>query len=196
MNIEGPPLEKLVRRLIDTPDVLLREPVIKTKGDLAVSAVVGDLFRFLDGSKTGYWSDLGIFESGSGLDRNRLRLIVLVAYLLHDDWFEAKKHLVAPTSKLLATELDGLAKRIEMPHFINSADRREELIRYCLSKLDIRPFGEHPSQAKDRLYALDTLEAERVLQETKAAEEKARRLRAEIKRRLEEEEAAAKAMRE
>lgn len=189
-------MEKLVRRLIDTPDVLLREPIIKTKGDLAVPAVVGDLLRFLQGDNSADWPDLQAFSSESGFDRNRLRLIVLVAYLLHDEWFSGKTHLVSPTLNLLKTELDGLAKRIEMPQFINIADRREELIRYCLSKLDLRPLGERQSQAKDRLHALDTIEAERVLQETKAAEEKARRLRAEIKRRLEEEEAAAKAMRE
>ncbi|MBL7978800.1 MAG: hypothetical protein JNN12_10710 [Bacteroidetes Order II. Incertae sedis bacterium] len=196
MNQEGPRLEKLTRRLIDTPEVILYEPVIKNKGDLSVPALVGDLLRFIQGTPGAYWPDLSPFTSNSGLDRNRLRMMVLVTYLLHDDWFQGKTHLVDRTFKLLATGLDPLAKRIEVNRFIEDPDRREELIRYCLAQLDLRPSGERINQAKDRLHALDTVEAERVLQATKAAEEKARRLREEIKRRLEEEEAAAKSMRE
>src|SRR5262249_34173546 len=71
-------------------------------------------------------------------------------------------------------ELCGLVKASELT---TDPDRREELARLCLNSLNLRPAGETRAQAEDRLMTLSTTERQRVLQEARAAEERARQIR-------------------
>ncbi len=45
MQSEGPPLEVLLRRLLETPSEFLAEPRIGGHGDIDVAAVVWDVLR-------------------------------------------------------------------------------------------------------------------------------------------------------
>ena len=61
--------------------------------------------------------------------------------------------------------------------YINDSERREEFARFLLARLDYRPAGESITQATDRLSALSTTERNRLLQESREAEARARAIR-------------------
>jgi hypothetical protein len=142
-------------------------------------------------------------------DRARLSLVLLACWLLHDEWFRharlagaglADAGLAQPARLrlLLTTGLADLAAVAAAPQFVADPDRREELVRLCLSALGLRPAGETIAQAEDRLATLNSAERERLVLATRAAEARARAIREAMARRAREAEVEAnlKAMRE
>ena len=73
---------------------------------------------------------------------------------------------------------------------MTDGDRREELVRLCLSELGIRPAGETVDEATDRLNTLDSVERVNVVRKTRKAEARARKIREEMARKRAEEAAA------
>jgi len=100
-------------------------------------------------------------------------------------------------AELLREALEPLAALIDAERFVADPERREELVRLLLSRLDLRPAGESEYQAADRLKSLDSVERDRLIRDAKAREEreKAKRLRQKMASR-QAREAAAKANRE
>ncbi|MFQ5570261.1 MAG: hypothetical protein ACE5G0_11340 [Rhodothermales bacterium] len=184
-----------MHRLQECPAAFLEEPQIGTGGVVSVAAVVADLLRTLADDYQ-LRPDTAPFRAKSAKTRNRLRLILITSWLLHDAWFREQDGLAKPVAKLLAHDLDALALLVDAGQFVTDPDRREELARYCLSRLGFRPKGETKAQAEDRLTTLDSVERARVVRETKAAQERARKIREEMRRQRERERAAAKPMRE
>lgn len=133
-----------------------------------------------------------------GLDPG-VRLALVASWLLHDDWFRTAGRFGPDACRFLfnlaAGGLRPLSLAVEPRRFVAEPDRREELVRLCLSALGVLPRGETPEQAKDRLAALDTLETERTAAAARKAQERARRVMEEMKRKAAEE-AAAKTSRE
>jgi hypothetical protein len=84
---------------------------------------------------------------------------------------------------------------VDAERFVTDPERREELVRHCLAKLALRPRGETDEQANDRRTSLDSVERRRIIEATRAAEERAREVREALVRKAAEE-AAAKATRE
>jgi hypothetical protein len=201
MEIEGPPLESLTRRLAECPPEFLDEPYIKvtnkkTKGRVLVSAVVNDLIVELGGSSL---TPAQLEQYSTAYDiprtRNRLKLILIGCWLLHDPWFRQQNALAQTAYDLLATGLDELADLTTARKFITEPDRREELARLCLKALNFRPAGETEAQAQDRLATLNTAERQRVIKAAREAEERAQQIREAMARKAAEE-AADKAGRE
>jgi len=192
MREEGPLLESLTRRLAECPPEFLRPPkVTDWVGEIDVKAVVCDHLRAmkLDGIAG---LDLSPLDSdGTGSSINRLRLILLATWILHDDWFLQRPRLAPAMWSLLSNELNDLAEVVGADEAVKDPDRREELIRVCLSQLGLRPLGETEAQAVDRLATLDSAERIRVIRKTRAAEARAR----EIRQRMAEEAARAAAAR-
>jgi hypothetical protein len=104
-------------------------------------------------------------------------MISLATWLLHDDSFLARKDLADAMWKLLSKELDDLATVVRAENVINDPDRREEFVRVCLKYLNLRPKGETPTQAADRLNTLDSAERLKVVRQTRDAEARARKIR-------------------
>ena len=95
MDREGPPLETLLRRLLETPAEFLAEPRIGRRGEIDVGAVLWDTFREL-GSPPLSEEDLSLFRpSGRGAtkQRNRLRVSLITCWLLHESWFRGQSEL-------------------------------------------------------------------------------------------------------
>jgi hypothetical protein len=188
MTEPGPPLERLVRRLLETPPEFLDEPRIDTRGEVVVGAVVNDLLRMHGVRATE--ADLKPFRGSTAkADRNRLTLAAVVAWLLADEWFLARG-LAAPA--LLAL-LDGMAGELAAgaaaERFVHDPDRREELARLALARLGCRPAGETGQQATDRLSALSGAERRRLLEASRAAEARAREIRIALAKQAAEESA-------
>jgi hypothetical protein len=208
MTEEGPPLESLTHRLAECPPEFLLEPVVESHGKVHAAAVVGDLLKEL-GASGGL--DLELFQgsldvrgerrSRAGLVRdpvrhaNWLRLVLVSSWLLHDSWFRERKSFDTLAHTFLAEGLDELATVAEAGQFVSEPDRREELVRRCLNALNLRPAGETIAQARDRLTTVDSVELQRVLADTAAAEARARQIR-EMMARKAAEAAAAKVTRE
>jgi hypothetical protein len=195
MTTQGPDIATLVRRVIDCPaDLLAHEPRIGGSGRIAVDAVVYDLLCDL-GAPADARADLSAFVGRAPGERNRLRLVLVAAWLLYDEWFRARGDLADRALALLRDGLTPLAAIVDADKAVADADRREELVRLCLEGLALRPRGETEKQARDRRTALDSVERRRVVEATRAAEERTRRVREEMARKATEA-AAAKATRE
>lgn len=181
MNQSGPHLETLLRRLADTPPDFLDEPRIGSTGQVFVPAVVNDLL-----SRLGERAPLTIlerFQAKNGVaDRNRLMLVMIVAWLLADDWFVAARLPQADSVRLLDETARELAEASAARKYIDDPDRREELARLALARLGYRPAGETVAQATDRLSALSVSERYRLLEASRAAEARARAIREELVR--------------
>jgi hypothetical protein len=190
---EGPDLASLVHRLAECPPEFLEEPRIGDSGRIVVAAVVFDLVADLGG--VGISNVHLPFRSGDPADRNAMRIVLVVCWLLHDTWFRARRDLGAAAHAFLIEEPPLLAPVVDALRFVTDPDRREELVRHCLARLGLRPKGETEEQAADRKTALDSVERRRLVEETRAATLRAERVREEIARKAAEE-AAAKATRE
>jgi hypothetical protein len=185
---EGPFLETLTRRLAETPEEFLAEPQLAGKGVVDVAAVVGDLCGLLGGSASA--SELARFAgSDAKRDRNRLAISLLLAWLLWEPWFRQARPPVAALLALLDDGAKELATLTPARKFVTDPDRREELARFALGRLDLRPAGETVAQAQDRLTTLSATERARVLQASRAAEQRARAIREALVRKAAEESA-------
>lgn len=160
--------------------------------------MVSDLLADLGGTPlTG--GEASVYARGRKGAEPGVRLALVAAWLLHDPWFRSAGRFGPDACRFLydlaAGGLHALSKLVEPRRFVTEPDRREELARLALSALGLLPRGENPEQAKDRLAALDTVETERTAVESRKAQERARRVMEEMKKKAAQE-AAAKASRE
>ncbi len=190
----GPPIEKLVRRLVDTPADFLAPPNTSSTVGTDVAALVSDLLRS--------YGTAGLDSRGASafrLDdgpttRNWLRTVLVVTWLLNEPSLIAERR-IEHTWALLESGLKEIASLVDADLFVTDDDRREELARRVLASLDLIPAGETLAQATDRLLTLDSGERYRVVAATHSAKERAAAVRAAMQSRAAEE-AAAKASRE
>ncbi len=188
MQAEGPVLETLTRRLAETPEDFLAEPRIGSSGRIHVAAVVGDLIRTF-GEPLEAPSLSGFDGTDPRRDRNRLAVTLLLTWLLADDWFRQNKLPPGALLELLNQGSAQLGAQVASRKFVTDPDRREELARFSLARLGFRPAGETIPQAQDRLTSLSSAERARVLQASRAAEERARAIRDALVRKAAEESA-------
>jgi hypothetical protein len=179
----GPPLERLMRRLAETPHEFLAEPRMGQAGTVATAALVGDLLRSLGHDVSA--ADL----EGFGGDRNRLMLTAVTVWLLADDWAAAAAPDRATLAGLLGERVAELAAASRADLFVADAERREELARTALAALALVPEGETAAQAADRLSAVSAAERSRLLRASREAEERARTIREALIRKAAEESA-------
>jgi hypothetical protein len=176
---------------MECPAEFLAEPRVHDTGVIEVPAVVSDLLCDLGNQPLK--SDT-LTASRAGEDRvatrNRLRVVLVAAWLLHDGWFVERR--VGPRAlPLLQEGLDEMARVVPADRCVSDPDRREELVRTCLLGLGLRPAGETADVAQDRLTTLSSAERARVVQAARAAEERARKVREELARKAAAEAAAA-----
>lgn len=171
-----PSLPALTRRLAETPPDFLLDPEIGRAGVVRVSAVVSDVLCALGGAPLSPRQAAAFQARPAAEARNRLRLILLACWLLHDEQFRAAG-VAGPALRLLASGLDELAALVPAEKCVVDPDRREELVRLCLSGLGWRPDGESEAEARDRLNTLSSVERRRVVAAARQAEERARQVR-------------------
>ena len=190
MNIEGPPLEALTHRLAACPAEFLAEPRIGKAGQVHVAAVVADLLRDLGQPPLTPAQVALLTPADARLHRNWLAVVLITSWLLDDAWFQGHRAPGTPVVDLLTSVLPQVAELAPAPTFVNDPDRREELARLALRELGLRPAGETPEQAADRLTTLRTVERARVVQAARQAEERARQVREAMAKQAAEEAAA------
>jgi hypothetical protein len=188
MDREGCELSRLMRRIAETPPEFLEEPRLGQQGQVAVSAVIGDLCLWLGNQAAS--AELDAFARGTPkADRNRLRVSLVLCWLLAEDWFRSAALDKAVLLPLLADGARELAEHVAVEKLVTDVERREELARFTLARLGFRPQGESRAQAEDRLSSLSAAERARVLNAARAAEERARAVREALARKAAEESA-------
>ncbi len=214
MNQEGPDLNYLLHKLSECPTDFQKEPCILKTGEkpsklpdnsINTIALVSDLLygitkvplssKEIEDIRT---SDAINSVSKPAQISNFLKLIQICCYILYENSFQ-KPEYVSLIKKFLSFKKDSklylLSKLVEPTQFITDPERREELCRTCLQHLNLRPKGETDIQAKDRLTTIDTVERQRVFEESKKSAQRAKKIREEMERK-EAEEAASKYNRE
>ncbi|GMU44296.1 MAG: hypothetical protein IT479_05035 [Xanthomonadales bacterium] len=187
MSEEGPPLEQLTRRLIDTPTPFLAEPRIAGHGSVHVPALVGDVL-----AAHGISADLKLIERFAGRDRAKERnprtLTQILCWLLMDESLLGR---IGPGEllRLLYDEANALAEKTAAKAWIDDDERREELARMALRGAGLRPAGESENVAEDRFLAVSSRERARLAAATRAAEERARQIREALAKKAAEESA-------
>lgn len=188
MEREGPILETLTHRLTETPEEFLAEPRIGSAGRIQTEAVVGDLLRMLGHEVDG--AVLAPFKGANPrTDRNRLAVTLVLSWLLADEWFVRTRQSLEELKNLLGPAAAEIAEQIPAAKLVTDAERREELVRFALARLGLRPAGETIAQAQDRLTTLSSAERQRVLRAARAAEERARKIRESLVRKAAQESA-------
>src|SRR5262249_18812277 len=119
----------------------------------------------------------------------RLAVTLLLCWLLADEWFRQVKPNASATLELLETQSSELAAHVAARRFVTDPDRREELARVALARLGYRPAGETLAPAQDRLATLNSAERVRVIQASRAAEQRARKIREALAKKAAEESA-------
>jgi hypothetical protein len=187
MNIPGPSLELLLRRLTETPVDFLDEPRVGGTGQIHVTAVVNDCLRHFGPSAHG--AEIQQFEQTAASEPNRLRLALLLAWLLSEPWFKEQKIAAGDILKALSETARELSPYVTARKCVEDPDRREELARFTLARLDMRPAGESLAQAQDRLTTMSTAERGRVVRAAREAEARSRAIREALARKAAEESA-------
>lgn len=179
MDREGPSLELMLHRIAETPADFCGEPRIGSKGHLHVSAIVGDLARWLGAELPSPVLER-IGSASARSERNRLAVALLASWLLADDWFRRARPSAEQLIALLDTGVRELAEGSASARFMSDPDRREELARFVLAKLGYRPLGETIEQAQDRLTSLSAAERKRVMRAAREAEQRTREIRQQL----------------
>ena len=188
MNNEGPALERLLRRLTETPSDFLAEPrTTSGSGLVHTAAVVADLLALHAYAAP---ADLSSFTpADTPAARRRAGFALLLCWLLADTELIA---LQLPAPALHALLIEGtseLSSQLAPAKYRDDPERREELVRFALARLDLRPSGETLAQAQDRLTALSSVERARVLAAARQAEQRARAVREALARKAAQESA-------
>jgi hypothetical protein len=174
---EGPLLETLTRRLAECPAEFLAGPRFGKSGVVHVEAVVSDLLVSLGGPPLTK-DEAALFQrTEAKKHRNHYALVLIACWLLHDPWFREQQAFAEQARLFLSAGLDDLAGLVKAPQCVADPDRREELARLCLQALELRPAGETPAQAQDRLATLNTAERQRVIKAAREAEARAQAIR-------------------
>jgi hypothetical protein len=188
----------LTHRLAECPAEFLMEPANGGAGIVHVAAVLADLLTDLGMPPAKAMAAGAAVEALSDANaerrRNRLGTLLISAWLFHDPWFRARD-LSAKVHSFLHHVPPQLAELVKSGLFVSDPDRREELARLGLSALGYCPAGETQAQAQDRLTTISSLERQRVIRESQAAEARMRQIREAMQRKAAEE-AAAKLRRE
>jgi hypothetical protein len=188
MKNPGPGLESLTHRLADTPGEFLAEPRIQDTGTVSVAALVNDLLL-----RHGARAPLAALEPFIGTtlkaDRNRLALTMIAVWLLADESFVGRGLAQRDLLAVLSVALPELSAANAAHKYVQDPDRREELARVVLAQLGLRPADESIEQATDRLSSISGAERKRLLEASRAAEKRAREIRAALAKKAAEESA-------
>lgn len=185
MDIEGPPLPLLTRRLADAPADFLAAPRIGAAGVVHVDAVARDVL-----ASRGIEVPIGALAAlaSPASPREQPGLALLMCWLLAMPQLQWPNDPRALLDLLLARTKE-LAAHLSAQQIVADDERREELVRLTLQGLGQRPAGEALAHARDRWLAVSTLERARLIHASRAAEERARAIREALARKAAEESA-------
>jgi hypothetical protein len=187
----GPALEILTRRIAETPPDFLGELPTSPAEAKMVAALVNDIVSTLrTGGEHAELAQLARFLSNDDkTTSNRLAVVRIAVWLLAHPWFATQRLMPADVFHVLDVAIGELAATAPAHSFAFDADRREELTRVVLARLNFRPANETLAQATDRLSAISSTERRRLIEASRDAERRARAIREALVKKAAEESA-------
>lgn len=184
MNREGPQIELLLQQIAGTPQDFLLEPLIGNVGIIHVDAIIHDtLLKF--GVPSGLYPEFN--QAQNRTERNRYSIASILAWFLSDSWFIEQKITPQTIYDLIQTLSTELTSHVAASDCVNEPERREELARLVLSRLEYRPKGETVEQAQDRLTTISSVERARVIDASRKAQERSKAIREALAKKAAEE---------
>ena len=194
-------VDSLCARLREVPDSFREPPNFKTAPRL--KALVADTVLYISGQLpeerlvSAYYWKKGLRGKNMKARGNYLSIVYVVVWLFHAPCFRQLTGSAAEQQQkfleLLENRIKPLAALVDVSAFIEDTDRREELVRLCLSAMALSVEGESQSHSADRLQALDSVARNQLIQEAqrrRKEEERKRRIAEEARRKKEQEQAA------
>ncbi len=194
---EGPPLQELLDWIAQSPRELESAHLVFEKigsgtatREISLAAVlVSDVFLSLGLTGLSETEEAALHpatmrpQAGVKQGWRSMACSGIAARLLAHPWFRNYWKAENPEKqrenllRFLCVELQELSQYGGYEKFVLHEEGREEMARLVLRALNLHPQGENPNQAKDRLRAVDSLERARLMEKTKAAQERAQALR-------------------
>lgn len=187
MQKPGPPLDTLIRRVIDTPPEFQAEPRIGQHGVVHVDALVGDIAGAL-GQRVAA-GELRRFAATDANARDRLALALVAGWVMADPWFRGAGITPLDLVRAVDAAATSLSPHAPAASFVHDPDRREELVRTLLAALERCPAGETPAQAQDRLSSVSMAQRRLAVETARDAAGRARKIREALARKAAEESA-------
>ena len=194
-------LSYLLKRISETPKEFFN-PVVKKgkkigKNEINLGAIVNDLIFDHGGNYMIISAIDSFFENKNKDNLNYLKIVSILVYLFYDESFMIEKCDYKKIFGFLKSpKLKELSRIVDYREFLEDQERKEELARLALEALGFLPKGETQKKAKDRLTTLDSIERKKIMEKTRIAQEKARKLREALAKKKAEEEWASKMNRE
>ena len=168
----GPPVSELIHYIKQCPPDFLKAPVLKGQGEVYTEALVNDIWRFLRKQTV---APAKIDLKADQRSSEELLLIQICCWLathpffagVSPEWFESLVH----------KGFKDVAGLVKPELWLSDEERAEELSRIVLREARVVPEGESKEEAEDRLDSVDTVKRRKVLEESKAAIERAREIR-------------------
>lgn len=161
----GPSIDALTHHMAECPPEFLLEP---GPHGVHTGAVVFDTLCALGQTVV----NARAFDTAA---TRQQRIVLVLCWLLYHEYFRRKpptraEHVLHALSVELATVVEADA-------LVMDPDRREEVARLLVAALGELPAGESETFAADRLKSISSIERKRLLAETRAQAEHAKRLR-------------------
>jgi len=183
---EGPELIELLDRLMDCPKEFYSSDRLY-RSNTEIQALYSDLYFFLTEK---YPDEKMLKLIPSDRDENLARCASLCIYILFYEWFRNKNESAELFAMFLDSVLPAYSKAADADEFAGNPERREELVRLLLFHLGYFPKGETEKYSQNRLAALDSVERDKVISESRQVLKKVQALREAMARKAAEEAAS------
>jgi hypothetical protein len=169
---KSPTISELIHHLKNCPDEFLQKPRKGAAGEIYTSALLNDVYRKISGNLVAAHP---VKVNCQKKAIKELELIQIVCWLLSHPSFEAISCKWIP--KFIDKNLSELAPLVKKESWISDEERAEELSRLVLLACGVIPAGETKAEAQDRLDSVNTVKRLKVIEESKAAMERAKAIR-------------------
>ncbi len=167
-----PTISELIHHIKQCPFEFIAPPRKDGKGEVYTEALVNDVVRMLTRNLT---TPRLIALASEKRSTEELIMIQVCCWVLSHPFFKE-----LPTDwirGLLCRELSAVASLVKPELWVWDEERAEELARMICRSCGQVPGGETPEEAQDRYDSVNTVKRLKIIEETNAANERARKIR-------------------
>lgn len=169
---EVPTISELIHHIKRCPAEFLGAPIRRGKGEVNSEALVNDILRMLMQQPTAPAKTMLAADRRSAAE---LLLIQVCCWILTHPFFAKIDN--GWFNEVFWSQLAAVAPHVKSELWVADEQRAEELARMILKSSGYIPAGETSDEALDRFDAVNTVKRIKVIEESAAAEERARLLR-------------------
>lgn len=165
-------ISELIHHIKRCPSDFLKAPMFKNQGEVYSEALVNDAFRLVSAD---FASPCPVKIQAEKRTPAELSLMQICCWVVShpvfatvpSDWFR----------DFFAEGLKEVAGLVKTEQWIQDEERAEELARMLLQACKIVPAGESVQEAEDRFASVNSVNRMKVIEESRAAAQRAREIR-------------------